>query len=145
MPAPITRPIRARLESVISSPPSAMACTPAATPYCMKRSMRRASLAGMYVETSKSGTLPAMVQGKPVVSKRVMGPMPLRPASAADQLPATLLPSGDNMPRPVTTTRRLLKASTSGCHRTAVTRRAPAGRPGLAPEWRQVLDWCWTM
>ena len=64
------------------------------------------------------------------------------PASAADQLPSTVLPSGESMPRPVTTTRRLLKASTSGWHVAAMTHRAPAAAPGLARQKPQVLDWC---
>ena len=88
--------------------------------------------------------LPAIVHGKAVTSKRVIGPMPLLPASAADQLSATVLPSGESMPRPVTTTRRLLKGQTSG-RGTAIARGAPAAGPGLAPEWHQDLDWCWTM
>ncbi len=145
MPAPMTSPMRDRFASVTSSPASAMACTPAATPYCMKRSMRRASLAGMYFVTSKPGMLPAMVHGKPVVSNRVIGPMPLFPDSAADQLSATVLPRGESMPRPVTTTRRLLKASTSGWHGSTPTQRAPAAGPGLARGRPQDLDWCWTM
>ena len=136
--------MRARFASVTSSPLSAIACTPAATPYCMNRSMRRASLAGMYFVTSKSRMLPAIVLGNPVVSNRVIGPMPLLPASAADQLSATVLPSGESMPRPVTTTRRLLKASTSGW-RGAAMAATPAAGPGLARHEPQVLDWCWTM
>jgi hypothetical protein len=85
--------------------------------------------------------LPAIVQGKPAVSNRVIGPMPLLPASAAAQVSATVLPRGVSMPRPVTTTRRLLKAGTSGWGN-AMTQRAPAGLPGLARERLQVLDWC---
>jgi hypothetical protein len=38
--------------------------------------------------------------------------MPLRPALIPSQLDFTVLPSGETMPRPVMTTRRLLKAFT---------------------------------
>src|SRR3989338_5721747 len=46
-----------------------------------------------------------MVTGKPVVSKRVMGPMPERPAHSPDHVSSTPMPRGVSSPRPVTTTR----------------------------------------
>jgi hypothetical protein len=39
---------------------------------------------------------------------RVIGPMPLLPLSTASQADGTVLPTGEMIPRPVTTTRRLL-------------------------------------
>jgi hypothetical protein len=63
----------------------------------------------------------------------VIGPMPLLPANRASQLVATELPSGDTIPSPVTTTRRLLKPlPLPGV--AAMTQRAPAGVPGLVRE-----------
>jgi len=43
-----------------------------------------------------------------VVSNRLMSPMPLSPRSTVSHAEATVLPTGETMPRPVTTTRRLL-------------------------------------
>src|SRR5512139_103010 len=53
----------------------------------------------------------------PDASKRVMGPMPERPASSASQDDATSLPTGLIAPSPVTTTRRrpvMLRSRPSG-------------------------------
>src|SRR5580704_13352324 len=74
----------------------------------MKSSMRRASLGEMYWLTSKSRTWPPKRAGNADTSKRVIGPMPLSPRSTVSHAEATVLPTGDTMPRPVTTTRRLL-------------------------------------
>src|SRR5512139_3336809 len=72
----------------------------------MNVSIRRASLGDMYAARSKSFTSPAMRHPSPDASKRVMGPMPERPASSASQDDATSLPTGLTAPSPVTTTRR---------------------------------------
>ena len=48
MPAPHTAPQRVGSHLAKSIPASPTACTPAATPYCMNSSMRRASLLEMY-------------------------------------------------------------------------------------------------
>ena len=74
----------------------------------MNSSMRRASFGGMYCATSKSRTWPPKRAGKADTSKRVTGPMPLSPRSTASHALATVLPTGETIPRPVTTTRRLL-------------------------------------
>ena len=55
---------------------------------------------------SKSLTSPAMRTGKPDASKRVIGPMPDRPARIDAQASSTPTPTGETIPRPVTTTRR---------------------------------------
>src|SRR5688572_2335540 len=60
----------------------------------------------MYASGSKSFASPPIVVSRPAVSKRVIGPMPLRPASMPSQVFVTESPSGVIMPRPVTTTRR---------------------------------------
>src|SRR4030065_210478 len=52
-----------------------------------------------------------MVQEKPVASYWVMGSVPLLPATILAQFWSTLLPSGETMPMPVMTTRRLVKIS----------------------------------
>src|SRR5579862_4120669 len=80
----------------------------------MNSSMRRASLGAMYWLTSKSRTWPPMRTGNAETSKRVTGPMPLSPRSTASHADATVLPTGDTTPRPVTTTRRLLTTSPNG-------------------------------
>src|ERR1700733_2061915 len=74
----------------------------------MKSSMRRASLGEMYSLTSNPRTAPPKRTGNADTSKRVIGPMPLSPFNTASQADFTVLPTGDTMPRPVTTTRRLL-------------------------------------
>src|SRR5574341_1791136 len=51
-----------------------------------------------------------MVTGKSVASKRVMGPIPERPAQSAIHVSSTLRPSGETTPRPVMTTRRVIGA-----------------------------------
>src|SRR6202161_2708237 len=52
-----------------------------------------------------------MRTGNADTSKRVMGPMPLRPFEMASQAVGTVLPTGETTPIPVTTTRRLLTRS----------------------------------
>src|SRR5262245_18594066 len=74
----------------------------------MNSSMRRASLTLMYWATSKSRTEPPKRTGKLDTSKRVTGPMPLSPRRMASHADWTVLPTGETIPRPVMTTRRLL-------------------------------------
>src|SRR5438067_9260870 len=70
--------------------------------------MRRASFGDMYGETSKFFTSPAIWLARRDGSKRVMRVIPGVPASALSQASWTLLPRGQTMPRPVTTTLRRL-------------------------------------
>jgi hypothetical protein len=74
----------------------------------MNGSMRRASFAVMYCSSSKPFTSPPKRTGKFFTSKRLMGPMPLCPFVTASHAEARVLPTGEMMPNPVTTTRRLL-------------------------------------
>src|SRR5665213_3500935 len=74
----------------------------------MNSSIRRASFGEMYFDRSKSRTAPPKRHGKADTSKRVIGPMPLSPRTMASHADFTVLPTGEIMPRPVTTTRRLL-------------------------------------
>src|SRR5579862_3076668 len=74
----------------------------------MNSSMRRASFGEMYSSTTKPRTAPPKRTGNADTSNRVIGPMPLSPFKMASQADFTVLPTGEMMPRPVTTTRRLL-------------------------------------
>ena len=110
MPEPTRQPMRSAVASVsaspVGNPASCTAWNDAASPKWMKVSMCRASFAGMYCSTSKPFTSPAMVQAMPEASKRLIVPMPERPASRLAQPSATVLPTGLIRPSPVTTTRR---------------------------------------
>src|SRR6187455_1759317 len=81
----------------------------------MNGSMRRASLGEMYWDTSKPATSPANFVANGVTSMRVMGLMPLLPARIADHAVAMSLPTGETIPSPVTTTRRLDTLSSMKC------------------------------
>src|SRR5690554_2475224 len=72
----------------------------------MNRSMRRASLAGRYFETSKPFTSPAICDARPDASNWVMRVMPDSPARIFAQAVSTPIPTGETIPRPVTTTLR---------------------------------------
>src|SRR6266513_3211920 len=72
----------------------------------MKRSMRRASFDDRYGATSNSFTSPAIWLESRDASKRVMRVMPGFPARALSQACWTVLPIGQTMPSPVTTTLR---------------------------------------
>src|SRR6202022_547042 len=74
----------------------------------MNSSIRRASFGVMYCVTSNSRTEPPKRTGKADTSNLVIGPIPLWPLTMASQADLTVLPTGEMMPRPVTTTRRLL-------------------------------------
>src|ERR1700683_3637511 len=116
IPEAMSTPIRCELASVTANPESRMACMPPTTPYCMKASMRRTSLGLKYGVKSSPLISPPKCVGKLLVSKRVIGAMPLRPATIDAHAAETSLPTGDTIPRPVTTTRRLLNGdSSNGC------------------------------
>src|SRR5690349_10726961 len=84
------------------------------------------SFGAIHCVGSKSFTSPAMRVANALASKRVIGPMPLTPPTTFFQAVSMSLPTGDTMPRPVTTTRRLLMlCSTAAAARriqTAVSR-----------------------
>src|SRR6185312_12610035 len=106
----------------------------------MNGSIFLTSFAATYCVGSKSRTSPAMRVGNVEASKCVIAPMPLFPAVMFAQAVATSLPTGLMMPRPVTTTRRLLMfepaLNSAGlgnpyggvCFRTPKTKAAPRGR-----------------
>src|ERR1700691_1031850 len=83
---------------------------------------------------SKPCTAPPKRTGNAVTSMRVIGPIPLLPLTTASQADGTVLPTGEMIPRPVTTTRRLLTlylcGASEGCDargRAECARRRPRG------------------
>ncbi len=68
--------------------------------------MRRAERRSTKSPGSKSRASQAMRQACAEASKRVIGPAPDSPASAARQVASQPIPRGPTIPRPVTTTRR---------------------------------------
>src|SRR5882757_710637 len=145
MPAPQTAPQRSASSLLKSIPDSVTAWIPAATPQCMNSSTRRACVGVMYCVTSKSGTEPPKRTGKADTSNLVIGPIPLSPRTTASQADLTVLPTGEMMPRPVTTTRRLLtrylyeepegKEGARAPVRTMSFR--PRSKPGRTPHYAQ--------
>src|SRR5258708_24442038 len=72
----------------------------------MKRSERRVSLSGIQSAEVKPFTSAAMRVGRSEASNFVIGPTPLRPLRRLSQAWGTPMPTGDTIPRPVTTTLR---------------------------------------
>ena len=105
MPLPSTTDTRSASQPPLSSPASAQAILAAETAYCVKRAMRRDSLASMCLVTSKFFTCAATRQSTRAGSKRVIVPMPLTLARMPAQNSPTVLPMGVTAPSPVTTTR----------------------------------------
>ncbi len=111
MPPPIATPMRGELASVTSKPESLIAWTAEAMPNGTNGSNFRTSFGERYSSTLNPCTCPPMRTGKALTSITVMGPTPLRPLTMPSQAVATVLPRGETMPRPVTTTLRLDKLS----------------------------------
>ena len=89
---------------------------------------------------SKSFTSAAIRVFRLPVSKRVIGPTPLLPASSAVHVPSTPVASGVTRPRPVTTTRRPCMSETrvpQGRNRTTLAR--PSNVENEAEEMNQIL------
>src|SRR5712692_3420580 len=119
MPEPTSTPKRAPSTVSTLRPASSTAMTAQAIAYLRKGSNFRSSFLSMYLSGSKPRTSPAMRVGKPVVSKRVIGPIPDLPAIRAAQNSSAVFPTGVTAPTPVTTTRFIS------------IRRAPRVRPLL--------------
>ena len=118
IPDPIATPALSLLIKETSRPASSKASTPAAIPYCMKSSMRLASLVAMNLLQSKFLMAPPKRVLKALTSKWSKSDMPLFPFLIASQEVLTSLPKGVNKPKPVTTTRLLLKlVSYLNCNR----------------------------
>src|SRR5437867_4439961 len=106
MPTPTMTPVRSGAASGSERPASCTASSAAPTVYWMKMSIFFKSLRSMKRSGSKSRTSPATRAGRAEASKRVIGPMPERPATRLSQFASMPVPSGVTRPSPVTTTRR---------------------------------------
>ena len=103
-----------------------------------KRAMRRAALRSMWSRASKPRTSPPIRQGKPVVSKQVIAPMPLCPPTRPVQKASTPSPSGVIAPSPVMKTRgrESVIALSVGCPAVGCPPvRCPAARCPLRVSW----------
>ena len=107
IPEPTLTPIRSAFCSVTCRPASSIAILVAARPKWMKVSIRRTSLGDIQSDGLKFFTSPAKRVGNALASKCVIGPMPPRPLIVLSQASAMPLPTGETIPRPVITTRRL--------------------------------------
>jgi len=107
-------PTRGELASFTATPESLNACTAAAKPNGTNGSNLRTSFADMYASASKPTASPPMRTGNALVSILVNVTMPLRPLQMPSQADAIVLPSGDTMPSPVTTTLRFVKLRPPG-------------------------------
>src|SRR5690348_5758744 len=106
----------------------------------MKGSIFLTSFGGTCCAGSKSRTSPAIRVGKVLASKCVTGPIPLRPATMLSQAVLMSLPTGETMPRPVTTTRLFIR-SFQGCKNESCAigrsfRFNGSKRPGETPRMR---------
>ena len=115
IPDPTMTPVRSRSASSSGfHPASASACSAAAIANRMKTSTLRLSLGAIQSsalnvpsDPSPSGTSQAMVQASWLGSNRVMRPAPDRPALSRAHVSSTPHASGETMPIPVITTRRI--------------------------------------
>src|SRR6185369_1126077 len=92
----------------------------------MNVSIRRASFGDRYAATSKFFTSPAICVVKADASKRVILVIPDFPARMLAHASATVLPTGQMIPKPVMTTRRWLTVDS----RTGWGDRGERGRRG---------------
>src|SRR5271155_1878935 len=106
IPDPIFTPTRSAFHGPIFKPEWVMASWAAASAKWMKRPILRASFLSIKSSGLKFFTSAANVTGKPVVSKLVMGAIPLLPASRFFQTSGAVLPTPHIKPMPVTTTLR---------------------------------------
>ena len=95
----------AHSSSLMPSPASFKASSPAAMAYRQKSSRRLASFSLMYLVGSKFLTSPAIWVRYADVSNLVTGPMPHLPSIRAFHVSSTLCPRQEIAPIPVTTTR----------------------------------------
>src|ERR1700689_1092577 len=104
IPEPMCTPTRSAFSGPIFSPECCSASWVAASAKWIKRPILRAS----FLSTKSSGlkffTSAAKVTGNPVVSKLVMGAIPLLPSSRLSQTSGAVFPTPHNNPIPVTTT-----------------------------------------
>src|SRR5271154_70348 len=106
MPEPMCTPTRSAFDESIFKPECKSASCDAASAKWMKRPILRASFLSIKSSGLKFFTSAANVTGKPVVSKLVIGAIPLLPASRFFQTSGAVLPTPHIKPMPVTTTLR---------------------------------------
>src|ERR1700689_5265519 len=104
IPEPMCTPTRSAFSGPIFSPECCSASWVAASAKWIKRPILRASFLSTKFSGLKPFTSAANVTGKPVVSKLVMGAIPLLPANRLFQTSGAVLPTPHNIPIPVTTT-----------------------------------------
>src|ERR1700691_609144 len=104
IPEPMCTPTRSPFSGPIFSPECCIASWVAASAKWMKRPILRASFLSIKFSGLKFFTSAAKVTGKPVVSKLVMGAIPLLPSSRLSQTSGAVFPTPHNNPMPVTTT-----------------------------------------
>src|SRR3546814_16701762 len=107
-----------------------MAISAVARPYCTKGSIFLTSFGAILSVGSKPFTAPEMRVAKADASQCVIGPIPERPLTMPSQLAARPLPTGDRLPSPVMTMRRLDIADSG---EDSIALRGPR-RGGCAPE-----------
>src|ERR1700722_4349622 len=104
IPDPMCTPTRSAFSGPIFRPECVSASWAAASAKWMKRPILRASFLSMKSNGSKPFTSAANVTGNPVVSKLVIGAIPLLPANRLFQTSGAVLPMPQSSPMPVTTT-----------------------------------------
>jgi len=109
MPEPIKIPTRLRLTSSMIKPDCARASSVATVANWVKRSILRASRVPNKATGSKPLTSAANLVLCALASKWVMGAAPDFPANSASQVSFTLFPTGLTQPKPVITTRVLIR------------------------------------
>ena len=125
IPEPIATPKRSGLNDPSTRSESSYACTPAAMPYCMKISMRRASLGSMKSLQWKSLRDPPKRVVKLLVSKCSIGPIPLLPFFRALHELFASFPTGVNNPKPVTTILLLVNCASKNIYKSPNKQKPP--------------------
>ncbi len=114
IPEAMNTPTPSAIAGVTFSRASSTANCAAASANWMKTSIFLTSFLSTNCRGSNPLTSPAMRAEYCDASKRVIGPMPLRPARRASQFACVPMASGDTSPTPVTTTRLLNQPPTIG-------------------------------
>src|SRR5690606_15646674 len=105
MPEAMKTPTRSALAGVMVRPLSSIANCDAAIAYWMKTTIFLTSFFSMNCSGSEPRSPPAICVAKFETPRRVMRPIPLRPARSASQFAPVPMPTEDTSPIPVTTTR----------------------------------------
>src|SRR5580692_884490 len=144
MPEPIMVPVAQRSSSVAGCQlASSSACRAAAMAKMMKSSTLRWSFGSIHwsglnvaLEPSPRGTMQAILLGRSETSKLSIFLAPLSLLRMRFQLGSTPQPSGDTMPRPVTTTRLISSTPARNSRPTTRNRWTARPRPGRLHQYR---------